>query len=207
MHYKNIYKKFASLEGSDHIASEFALKGIEKLILKNNVKTVFELGIGIGTIPYLIKKIDRNIFYVGTEGNPYCIEQLNKNLSEVMDNQLLHFSSTSEIDKNLKFDLIIIDGKFDNTDFIKSITHTNSIILIEGDRKEQRDVIQDIFPNYLVSRCITNKRNYTWGPFVSGYMGGYTLYRLNYKSFKNRVAHLRERISTSLLYRLRKYLM
>jgi hypothetical protein len=55
MVYKEIYKKFSLLEGSEHIATEFALKGIERIIKDNKVWSVLEIGIGIGTIPYLVK--------------------------------------------------------------------------------------------------------------------------------------------------------
>jgi hypothetical protein len=131
---------------------------------------------------------------------------LNNNLRNLKDDRFQHILSSNDIDKSTTFDLIIIDGKFDDTDFIKAITHENSIIFVEGDRKEQREMLRTSFSKSLISRCTTNKKNYNWGPYQSGFMGGYTLYRLNNRSMKNLFKNYTERIHSGILYRLRKYL-
>ncbi|PSL03951.1 hypothetical protein [Cecembia rubra] len=202
MVYNKIFKKFSFLEGSQHIASENALKGIEKLIKKNKIKSVFEFGIGIGTIPYLVKTIDRNISYVGTEDNDFCIKAFNENLGLLKDENFHHLLNFKDIGQ--KFDLVIVDGTFKDERFLKSIVHSNSIIFIEGDRKDQRTLLNKIFPEALVSHVISLKRNYTWSPFKEGYQGGYTIYRLNNKKSSNIIYYFREKVSTSLKYRLRR---
>ena len=54
MNYKKIakdnYKKFAFIDGNQHIASEYALITILKLIEDFNVKSILEVGLGIGSI-------------------------------------------------------------------------------------------------------------------------------------------------------------
>lgn len=206
--YSSVFKKFAKLNGSQHIASEFALKGIENIVKKFEVKSVFELGTGIGTIPYLVKSINKEIKYVGIEGNEFCIKVLYQNLEAFVSNYFELFETTDAFNKKEKFDLIIIDGKADSLNFIKNIVNKSSIVFIEGDRLVQVQEIKSMFPKSLIFRVITNKMNYLWSPFKSGFMGGYTLIFLkdtiNFKLF-----YICSRIKTDILYRLRwlkKYL-
>lgn len=204
--YQDTFKKFAVADGSEHIANEFALRGIERIVNKHKIKSVFEFGVGIGTIPYLIKSIDNNILYVGTEDNDFCINQFSKNLGDYQQNKFTHLRTINEFKDSTKFDLVIVDGMFSNEAFLKSIVHRNSIIFVEGDRKSQRKFISDTFPDALVSQCITNKRNYEWSPFeTTHYIGGYTVYRLNHNSFINKVDWLSEKLQSATRYRLRKF--
>lgn len=78
------YKNFCFKEGSDYIASEFALETILKLIDKFKPKKILELGMGIGSVSDTILKFknlnDLNFEYFGTESNEFCLEQLKKNV-------------------------------------------------------------------------------------------------------------------------------
>lgn len=205
MLYYDVFKKFSALEGSQHIASLNALKGIEKLVKNNNIKSVFEFGIGIGTIPYLIKSIDPNILYVGTENNDFCIDSFNKNLGELKNTKFYHLKTETDLNFNKKFDLIIVDGSFSDDGFLKRVTHKNSVIFVEGDRKKQREIIKMHFPHALVSQVISNSKNPEWSPFDKNtYIGGYTVYRLNNKSLKNIISFLKEKFATAFRYRIRK---
>jgi len=60
MIYKNLaiqnYKRFCEMEGSDCIASEFALETILKIIKIFNVNAILELGLGIGSISDTVLK-------------------------------------------------------------------------------------------------------------------------------------------------------
>jgi hypothetical protein len=204
-YYKNVFRHFARLEGSQHIASEYALRGIEKIIRDNQVKSVFEFGIGIGTIPFLVKKINKDILYVGTETNEFCINAFQNNLNALIDNKFIHLLSEQDT-PDIKFDLIIVDGKFSNVSFINKIAHKDSVFFIEGDREEQRKLLLEIFPDALVSRCISIKKNQSWSPFIGHYQGGYTIYRLNSSSFKNIISFIREKLVSAVKYRIRRFL-
>ena len=207
MNYLEVFKIFSRKNGSQHIATEYALRGIEELIQKNKIKVVFEFGIGIGTIPYLCAVLDKNINYYGTESNDFCINELNKNLENVKNNlKFTHLNNFEDFDENIKFDLIIIDGEVNNSEFIKSITHKDSIIFIEGDRKSQCDFIKNIFPDSLQVRKITSKRHKSYSPFGSeNFGGGYTIFRLN-NSLKNKILTLFDKIETSFKYKITRKL-
>jgi len=156
MYYSSVFKKFAKLDGSQHIASEHALKGVENIVERFSVKSVFELGTGIGTIPYLVKSINKEIKYVGIEENEFCVKALYRNLEEFINNNFEIFNSTIAFNNNLKFDLIIIDGKSSSLNFIQNIVHKSSIVFIEGDRSGQVQELKMMFPNSLIFRVITN---------------------------------------------------
>lgn len=65
------YKFFCSLEGSDYIATPFALEVILRLITTFKSKRILEIGMGIGCVADTILKYnDKNkleIEYSGTE--------------------------------------------------------------------------------------------------------------------------------------------
>lgn len=206
MIYKQVFKYFAHLEGSQHIASEYALRGLEKIIKSNGVKSVFEFGIGIGTIPYLVKKLDNDTLYVGTEGNEFCIQQFNKNLGPLTTSKfvhLLHESDYQEYDQ--KFDLVIIDGDFHNIELLKKIVHSNSILFVEGYRMKQNRILMQNFPDALISHCLTNSENQSWSPFYGreDYQGGYHVYRLNRRRLINKLHYVMERAMTAFRVRIR----
>lgn len=205
--HKSVFKYFSLLEGSQHIASENALKGIESLIRKNNIKSVFEFGIGIGTIPFLIKKINSEIEYTGIENNDFCISAFNTNLENWVHKPLFkHLRSTEELVSTQNFDLIIIDSQFEDSAFLQKIVHSNSILFIEGHRELQGEMIARTFHKPLISRIISTRKNYTWSPFDSkSYMGGYSLYRLNNSSLANQYHWMIEKIETAFKYRIRKF--
>ncbi|TDD75970.1 hypothetical protein [Flavobacterium caseinilyticum] len=78
------YKRFCGLEGSEYIASEFALETILKIIKIFKVHTILELGLGIGSISDTVlkysKKANHTIGYVGTEKNDFCLNALKSNV-------------------------------------------------------------------------------------------------------------------------------
>lgn len=206
--YNSVFTIFSQKEGCQHIATRFALKGIEEIIISKNVKSVFEFGIGIGTIPYLIGKLNRDVLYFGTENNDFCLNAIQENLplQELsIDFNLLN--SYEQFNQDVKFDLIIIDGKFDNTAFIKKIVHQNTIIFIEGDRIDQQKFIQSVFPNSLKSRRVSLEKNKIGSPFYDenkvSYEGGYTIFRLN-SNYLNKFQWFKDKIQTYLNYKLRK---
>ena len=207
--YKSVFKKFSYLEGSQHIASEYALKGVERLIRTGKIRTVFEFGIGIGTIPYLIATLNNNCLYTGTESNNFCIKALNKNLEGILDKESFNHIENYNDYSGGKADLIIIDGKFNDYLFLKKICHKNTLIIIEGDRKEQKDFIAKAYPNALINFNTSISKNKSYSPFYNKnknpFIGGYTLIRMN-NNFMNRIKFLLNKIELSIKYRIRKFI-
>ncbi len=208
MVYREVFKLFSKKEGSQHIASAFALKGLESIIKKNEINYVFEFGIGIGTIPYLLGTVKKGLIYFGTENNDYCIEQLKSNLKELeSDFSFNHLTSYEEMKTDQKFDLIIFDGAFKDSNFLKKIAHQKSIIFVEGDRSDQIKFITAVFPKALVSQSICNLKNsdFAFAPNKEQkrYVGGYTLIRLD-NNFENKLKWFSEKLRTYFLYKIRK---
>lgn len=156
------YREFCAFEGSEHIASEFALRNILQLIKKLKIKKVLEIGVGIGTISGSIIKFcqeeNLNIKVAGTEANEFCLKQIPINLNESFF-QLKLFADLSEIPDHESFDLIIVDGSEMNLEKVHDLIDSNGIILIEGDRSNQVKTIEKIFKHSKYVQLISLKRN------------------------------------------------
>lgn len=180
MKYKDLavqnYKRFCRLDGSEYIASEFALETILRVIKIFKVNTILELGLGIGSISDTVlksaKEARKKIMYVGTEKNEFCLEALKKNVHDY--NHIELFSELNQI-KNKKFDLIIIDGYDDTLKEVVGFCEQSTIIFIEGDRKGQTETIRQIFPKNKYVNVITLNKNKSYshgGGDTSRYVGG-----------------------------------
>lgn len=172
----NNYKRFCGLEGSEYIASEFALETILKVIKIFKVNTILELGLGIGSISDTVlqysKKANHTIGYVGTEKNDFCLNALKSN---VLDFDLIELYAELNQIKNKKFDLIIIDGYDDTLQEVVVFCKTSTIIFIEGDRKGQTETIRQIFPKNKYVNMITLSKNKPYshsGGDTNHYVGG-----------------------------------
>lgn len=121
-----------------------------------------ELGVGIGSISYSVfdyaQNSKRDIHYVGTETNSFCLDVLPKYLKEFYE-KLTIYNEIRELSDKDKFDIIIIDGKDDNMEFLEKLISKNGIILIEGFRINQLNIIREIFPNSIYTRVISNYKN------------------------------------------------
>jgi spore coat polysaccharide biosynthesis predicted glycosyltransferase SpsG len=202
----NNYKYFCSLEGSDYIASEFALETILKLIKEFKVVNILELGLGIGSVSDTVFKFAKNcnltIEYVGTEKNDFCLKAISKN---VEDYKKIHlFPELNKID-NSKFEFIIIDGYDNSFDEIEKYCSKNSILYVEGDRAVQTKKILDIFPKSLYVNVITLKKNPPYAHesrSVDSYIGGGQLIFTN-PTVKMKFFWFKEKISTFIKRKLR----
>jgi len=170
------YKRFCGLEGSEYIASEFALETILKVIKKFKVKTILELGLGIGSISDTVlqysKIANHTIEYVGTEKNDFCLNALKCN---VLDFDKLELYAQLNQIKNKKFDFIIIDGYDDTLKEVVAFCKKTTIIFIEGDRKGQTETIRQIFPKNKYVNVITLNKNKPYshsGGDTNHYVGG-----------------------------------
>lgn len=211
MNYKKIaqenYYKFAFVEGNQHIASEFALVSILKLIKDHNIKSILEVGLGIGSIADTIFKYEKansqKIQYTGTEANQFCLEALSKNVENYSSIEL--YSSISEIPKTQKYDFIIVDGSDESLIEIKVFCKSNTIIFVEGFRGSQVDSLKEIFPKFKHAEIISSYKNPKHGPFSSDiWAGGGQLIFIN-PSFSENVYWFKEKAKSFFKRRLRKF--
>lgn len=200
------FKYFSGLEGNQHIASEFALKTIVDIVDKYKTENVLELGLGIGSIAYCIQdfyqKSHRKLNYVGTEANAFCLNALSTYLKEYYAKVQI-FNTLKDIETTQKFDLIIIDGTDEHLLKIKDMITDNGIIIVEGDRIPQLNIIREIFPKSLYTRVVSNYISPDYGPFPPGsYSGGLQLIFIN-PTLEQKIDFALYKIKTAVNYRLR----
>ncbi len=200
------YKRFCELDGSEYIASEFALETILKIIRIFKVNSILELGLGIGSISDTVlqysKKEQKTISYVGTEKNDFCLVALKKNIIDFKKVEL--YSELNQIE-NKKFDLIIIDGYDDTLKKIVVFCKKNTIIFIEGDRKGQTETIRQIFPKnkYVNVISLNNNKPYSHsGGNTNHYVGGGQLIFIN-PTMKMKLFWFQQKIITFTINKLR----
>ena len=200
------YHKFCRLEGNDYIASEFALLTILKIIRKFKIKSVLEIGLGIGSISDTVLKMTKNsninLRYVGTEANQFCKKALKANVE--FYSEIEAFENISEIKKSNKFDLIIVDGQDETLDYITSLCSRRAIIFIEGDRTPQAKKILSFFPGAKQVQIITLRKNRIYSPGNPDfYVGGGRLIFVN-PNFKMKLYWLEEKVATYIKRNSRK---
>ena len=200
------YKYFATLEGNQCIATEFAIKVILDIIEDYNAKNILEMGVGIGAISFGIldyAKINKkNLNFVGTEANDFCLKVLPQYLKEHYSKIKL-FYAVNSVSSDELFDVIIIDGIDDNMNKVEKIISKNGIIIIEGDRQPQLAIIKNIFPNSRYTRVISNYKNPDYGPIYSDHFcGGVQLIFTN-PTIKQKLDFYIYKIKTAVKYRLR----
>jgi len=198
---KNAYEKFCLAEGSQHIASEFAIEKINELVKIFRVERILEVGLGIGSISGIILAVnkDKKLIYMGTEANNFCLKALRDNLGEDY-NRLTIISDLTQISVLNKFDLIIIDGKDQNLNIAKDLISYHGIIAIEGDRISQLDSLQKFFPNHRYVHLISLNKNESFSPFpITNWQGGLKVIFINPTGFQ-KLWWVKEKISTKLKY-------
>jgi len=202
------YKNFCSYEGSDYIASEFALETLLKLVTFFKIKKILEVGLGIGSVADTILKLnqkeDLGIDYVGTEMNEFCLNALKKNVIHFEKIQL--FSEIKQVPSK-NFQLIIIDGSDESLNFVKEKIDKKSIFFVEGDRKEQTQKILNLFPNHLYVNVITLKKNPSYaheGRDLNSYIGGGQLIFIN-PTLAMKIYWFKEKIGTFFKRKIRKW--
>jgi len=201
------YKYFSTLDGNQYIASEFALSFINHLIGKFQIKSVLELGLGIGSICYSIhdfcERNDIDMRYAGTESNTFCLGVLPVYLKGYFKS-LQVYPNLNQIPNDSNFDLVIIDGREENLFNVKRLTTKQGVIVIEGDRQPQLEIIRKTFPKAKYVRVISLSKNPPYGPFSSSHWcGGVQLVFIN-PSFRQKLYYFYLKISTVIKYKLRK---
>ena len=202
---KRKYLEFSKYKGSQHIAGEFAIYKMLELIEKNNVNAILEVGLGIGTLPSTIIEYKKgDIEYVGTEANEFCLNSLSENLPEAIYSKLKIYDSLSAaLSKTSIFDLIIIDGTFDDFKNVGKHICSHAIIVIEGDRADQQKIINEYFPKSKYVHLISSEKNDPNGVFDSNsWEGGIKVFFIN-PTIQQSIFWLKGKIKTKLLYKRR----
>ena len=138
-----VFRRFHPLPGSQHIASRYALAHLATVLRQNEIKSVVEFGVGIGTITYLLltyPKPTRTV--VSTERDAFCLEQLERNLPTDLRARLTVISDGSL--PRGDFDLAVIDGKVTSAEYA-TLLRPGLICFVEGGRLPQRKrVMQNV---------------------------------------------------------------
>jgi hypothetical protein len=203
------YKTFCSHEGSQYIASEFALEIILNLIQKFNVKSILELGLGIGSISDTVLQFStinsHEIQYVGTEKDEFCLAALQKNVTDF--NRIGLYPELSAIDQQT-FDLIIIDGSDAALNDIVAHCKPHTIIFVEGDRSGQTQTVLELFPNHKYVDLITLNRHKPYAHIdkthTNSYVGGGKLIFIK-PTFAMYLFWFQQKLATFIKRKLRKY--
>jgi hypothetical protein len=197
------FVKFSKFDGNQHIANEYALKCILKLIDEFKLKSVLELGIGIGCIADAVLEYSNTIDYTATEKNEFCLRAIQTNIKEF--SKVKVYNDLSAIPENSSFDFIIIDGLDDGLEMIKKVCNNRTVIFIEGGRALQLGKLKSIFPNFLHTQMISTYKNHDFSPFSSGNWcsGGQLIFP--YPNLKMKLFYWKERIATYIKRKYRKY--
>jgi hypothetical protein len=112
---RDIYAEFKAKPESQHIATEFALIELSRLIERIKPQHVLEIGAGIGTITkLLLSHPDRPERLTVTEAHPVCLRELDVNLKGVSRAGYALVQAASELDTRADYDLVIFDGTLDD---------------------------------------------------------------------------------------------
>ncbi|AVR43827.1 hypothetical protein C7S20_00255 [Christiangramia fulva] len=157
---KEQYQKFSQADGSQFIASEYAIYGILKTVSIFQPGTILEAGVGIGTISDSILKAEFSFKpqVYGTENNEFCLKQLSKNMGKNFS-QLKLYPNIQALPEGLLLDLIIIDGIENELESLKKKMSKKCILLIEGDRKEQVKKLRSLFPKHKFATMVSVRKN------------------------------------------------
>ena len=203
---KSKYLEFSNLEGSQHISGEFAILKILQLVDSFNIQTVFEIGLGIGTLPNtILNYFKRNIAYIGTEENAFCLDSLSSNLSTDLYNKLKIYSKVSEVlQEKYNFEMVIVDGRFDTFETIENHISKHAIIVIEGDRKDQERTIKKIFPKSKYVHIVSDQKNDARGIFDhEHWQGGVKVFFVR-PTWTQYIYWFKEKIRAKQVYQKRK---
>ncbi len=201
------YRKFSRAEGSQYIASEYALFRILELVQKFQPRNILEVGVGIGTISDSIMKAFGNSYQpkvFGTEDNEFCRSQFAKNLGSSFQEFKL-FRTIQELPAEQEFDLIIIDGKDSSLEQLKAHMNDRCILVKEGDRKDQTDLMRKQLPNSKFVHSITNKKNSSYSNRSNEHFQGGLKVIFTKPNVKQYLEWMRLRLSSKIHFQLRRF--
>lgn len=193
---KYTFNLFKKKNGSNNIIQYFALNRILKYIKYKKSKRILEIGIGIGTIPFAIQEAKaRGVFrhdfeYFGTEDDLFCIEAFKANIPG--GGQFInHYLTLADVPVDKKYDFIIVDGKDALTGKIPQMLERGGVVIIEGGRSVQRNMVQESDRNYI---------KFSEVGFSFGRLGGLTVFFFE-PTIIDRLILYKARILTAIKYR------
>ncbi|MDP3956291.1 MAG: hypothetical protein Q8Q18_03555 [bacterium] len=152
-----VYGFFKDKEGAEYIATPVNIQILLDLCREYNVKSILELGGGIGAIIYALARFTNAKIDV-YEDLPVCQEKLIDNMRG-LERAYTLFKDYSEYPTGKSYDLMIIDGPIDgpgdmsNIDIIYEFIHSLAgvdIVFVEGHRHRQRHAaMRAIYPRKL----------------------------------------------------------
>jgi hypothetical protein len=142
---------FSAKEGSEHIASFNALRGVIHHVRRRKLKKILELGIGIGTIPYALREarlrheITHNFDYYGTEADLFCIQAFKDNVPDYTD-FVNHIQTLEDVSASGQepFDFVIVDGRESGLEKLLDMLAKRGVIFVEGGRSTQIGIIESV---------------------------------------------------------------
>lgn len=141
---EEIFLRYSTKSGSEQCASLFSIKSLEFLIIKNSFYNILELGGGLGTLTELMLQVSESDL-ITVENNSFCINEIEKNLSNQRPYKLLiDYEQIERFD----FELLVIDvnnGIFNVSDLVKRSTNCR-VIFIEGHHLAHRiNISREVF--------------------------------------------------------------
>jgi precorrin-6B methylase 2 len=144
-----IYRHFRQLPGSEYIASEHAIAGLVKWLIRKQPRQLLEVGAGIGTLTFTclatLQQIKARVAsydfqLTSLEGNAFCLSALQQNLSEQWGRFELTQNSPAFAALPTRFDFVIIDGGEQDSAFVSKVA-PRGIIYIEGFMGKKHELI------------------------------------------------------------------
>lgn len=173
---------------------------------------MLEVGAGIGTLTYAtVSTLDavhgqRPYRLLTTEDHPFCLEQLTANLTAQHGRFTVVANAAQVPADEGPFDFLITDGgdPADTRPFQRLAP--GAIVFIEGDRKPQAAALEAALAGRPWQKAdIRTLRRRTLPEGGRAYDGGYRVYALE-PTVRIRIALVRHRLATALVYRLRAML-
>jgi hypothetical protein len=209
---RSIHQRFSKLPGSQYIASEHAIRGLMRCLIKRKPKSVLEIGAGIGTLTFVSTTIlsrrqetrdtELKPRIIAVENSAFCRAELRKNLAASWDSlELVHDISDLPGDVS-DFDFVIIDGGDSDHRYFSKLGQ-GATLFVEGYRGPQRDLLESVAVN----------RRYVRAGFLSLSLrrrGGYWVYQFE-PSITDQIhfglVNFYARVWGSVKYRLKLYLL
>ena len=138
----DIFREFNAKPESQHIANEFALTELARLIASVRPQSILEIGAGIGTITKLVlTHPNRPTHLTSTEGHPVCLSELSKNLKGIELTGYTLVNSATELDLNRHYDLMIFDGTLDDEQQY-AVFSSGTWCFVEGNRSKTMEALK-----------------------------------------------------------------
>lgn len=153
-----IYARFRALPGSEQIASEFAIAGLQRWLawadLAGHGLSILEVGAGIGTLSFTIHNSAHWALLTMLEDDEWCRHALYANTG------LTAGPLRASRRAGGPWDFVVIDGGDSCDDYYADLA-PRAVVFFEGRRREQRHVLEAMSNPELVCE-LRGGRPYCW---------------------------------------------